>query len=103
MDHSEGSKGRVGGGGREGSDLVDQKNSRVTCILNQFKRQNFKCMFVKVTRHELIWASVMRHVKNLTLHDKNVNVDTKKLALRQLELCPLITFYKRIREQIWNP
>lgn len=21
----------------------------------------------------------MRHVKNLTLHDKNVNVDTKKL------------------------
>lgn len=41
--------------------------------------------------------------KNLTLHDKNVNVDTKKLALRQLELCPLITFYMRIREQIWNP
>lgn len=70
---------------------------------HQFKRQNFKCMFVKVTRHELIWASVMRHVKNLTLQDKNVNVDTKKLALRQLELCPLITFYKRIREQIWNP
>lgn len=70
---------------------------------HQFKRQNLKCMFVKVTRHELIWASVMRHVKNLTLHDKNVNVDTKKRALRQLELCPLITFYKRIREQIWNP
>lgn len=45
----------------------------------------------------------MRHVKNLTLHDKNVNVDTKKLALTQLELCPLIAFYKRIREQIWNP
>lgn len=45
----------------------------------------------------------MRHVKNLTLQDKNVNVDTKKLALRQLELCPLIAFYKRIREQIWNP
>lgn len=60
-------------------------------------------MFVKVTRHKLIWASVMRHVKNLTLHNKNVNVDTKKLALRQLELCPLITFYKRILEQIWNP
>ena len=37
MDHSEGSKGRVGGGG-EGSDLVDQKNSRVTRILNSISR-----------------------------------------------------------------
>lgn len=35
MDHSEGSKGRGGG---KGSDLVDQKNSRVTCILNSISR-----------------------------------------------------------------
>lgn len=30
-------RGGVGGGG-EGSDLVDQKNSRVTCILNGISR-----------------------------------------------------------------
>ena len=35
MDRSEGSKGRGGG---KGSDLVDQKNSRVTCILNSISR-----------------------------------------------------------------
>lgn len=28
----------VRGGGEEGSDLVDQKNSRVTCILNNILR-----------------------------------------------------------------